>query len=310
MNWLTIAIISYLILAIVNLADKFLIDNAMPNSKAYTFLVGVLGSIVILAGPWFMVWPGTYFFAVNLIVGALFPLALLLLYRSLKTGDVSRVLVLIGGSVPVFIVIFSSLFLGERFTTNQWIGIISLIVGTMIIAWMPQKHSLGERIISFFRIKREDKIKGTLLALSAGFVFALFFIGTKYAYNNEPFGSAFIWIRIGSLITVLTFLLHKKTRRGIIKSIRKLKGKNRGIFFSNQVLSAIGFSLQNYAIALGSVVLVSSLQGIQYGFLLILGVLITIFKPHIVKENISRNIILQKVVAIILISIGLYFIAI
>ena len=67
--------------------------------------------------------------------------------------------------------------------------------------------------------------------------------------------------------------------------------------------------MQNYAIALGSVVLVNALQGVQYAFLMVLGGLITVFYPKIIKEKINNVIILQKIVAITLISFGLYFIA-
>ena len=46
MSWILIAIIAYFILAIVNLADKFLLEKVLPSAKTYTFLVGVLALVV------------------------------------------------------------------------------------------------------------------------------------------------------------------------------------------------------------------------------------------------------------------------
>ena len=105
-------------------------------------------------------------------------------------------------------------------------------------------------------------------------------------------------------------LVSKKIREEIFKSLKNLKGKKRLLFFSNQGLAAVGAFLQNYAIYLGSVALVGALQGVQYVFLLVLGGLITVFYPKIMKENISKSVIIQKIIAIVLIVIGLCFIAI
>ena len=65
MNWVFIAVISYFILAIVNLVDKFIIEKILPSAKTYTFLVGVLGLIVLIIAPWFLMWPGIYLFTLK-----------------------------------------------------------------------------------------------------------------------------------------------------------------------------------------------------------------------------------------------------
>jgi hypothetical protein len=61
---------------------------------------------------------------------------------------------------------------------------------------------------------------------------------------------------------------------------------------------------------LGSVAVVSALQGVQYAVLLTLGIVITLFFPKILKEDVSKKIIIQKIAAIICIAVGLYYITI
>ena len=308
MNWLLIAVAAYLILAIVNLADKFLLEKVVPSAKTYTFLVGILGLAVIVIAPWFLEWPGVYLFLGNLIIGALFPGALLLLYRALKIGDASKVIPLIGGVVPIFTILLAFIFLGERFSSTQWLAIILLLLGTVMLAWLPAGHSLWSKVLIWCGLKQKKNKIAVLTAIGAGVIFAAFFVGTKYLYGQQPFLSSFIWIRMGTFLACLFLLVPKNIRTEIFKGLKKLKGKHSILFFSNQGIAAVGFLLQNYAIFLGSVAIVNALQGVQYAFLLVLAGLISVFFPKLLKESVSKMIIIQKIVAVVLISLGLYFI--
>ncbi len=310
MSFILIAILAYFLLAIVNISDKFLLGNVIPNSKAYTFLVGILSLLTLLLAPWFLVWPGFLLFILNLIIGAFFPLALLFMYKALKDGDTSKIITLVGGTIPLFTIFFSLFFLGERFAFSQWFGIGLLLIGTLIISWIPNKKTMWHKFADWFGLTKDDPSKGIITAIISALFFSLFFIGTKYLYSQQEFMSGFIWIRLGSFIAVLFLLINKKDREDIFKNIRDLiKNKNKFLFLGNQGLAGVGAFLQNYAISLGSVVLVNALQGVQYVFLLILGAIITIFRPKAIRENISRSVIIQKIIAIIIISLGLYFIS-
>ena len=148
-----------------------------------------------------------------------------------------------------------------------------------------------------------------LFSFLAALFFALFWVASKYAYNLQSFGSAFIWIRLGTFLAVLILLLRKDWREEIKADLKKsAKNKNnKFVFFGTQGLAAIGSTLQNYAVFLGSVALVTSLQGLQYAVLLVLTFIITLLNPKILKEDNSARVVWQKVLAIILITLGLYF---
>jgi len=59
-----------------------------------------------------------------------------------------------------------------------------------------------------------------------------------------------------------------------------------------------------WAIFLGSVTLVNSLQGVQYLFLLVLAFLFFRQIPQL-KEQLEKGVLVQKIIAIMLIGIGL-----
>jgi len=310
MSWLSVAVIAYLMLAIVNLSDKFLVDNVLKNSKAYAFVACLLGLLVFLVSPWFLYWPGWPLFILNLINGFIFAVALWLLYESLRRGEASRVLVFIGGITPIFSLFFSILLFRERFSANQWAGLIFTLIGIFIIALLPVSRSYLHRAARKFNIVSTPGNNWLLIALSSALAYSLYFMSTKYAYSSQPFASAFIWTRLGAAIFVLAFLLKNNDRRAIM-DIFKGSGRKKSNFLIifNQAIGSLGFVLQNYAIFLGSVVLVNALQGVQYAFLLIIGAILALVAPKVLKEKFSWRILLQKTIAVLVIGIGLYFIA-
>lgn len=316
MSWFLLAIISYLMLALVNLGDKFVVDKLLKSGKAYAFSVGVLGSLVFLAAPWFLEWPGIPLLTINFLAGAFFVFALWLMYESLRNSEMSRVVVVIGGIVPIFTAIFSFLFFKEKLSLNQSIGFLFLVFGMFIISFLVSKKRRWG--IFWGRIKMifqgSYKKRWVFLAIASAFFYSLFFISTKYAYNYQSFLSSFLWIKLGGLLVSLLFLLDTKSRKEIISSFKRKKrssaGPKKSFIIFNQGLGALASIIQSYAVFLGPVAIINALQGVQYAFLLILGIIFSIFFPKILKEDISPKVLTKKIIAILFIIIGIYFIAI
>lgn len=311
MSWILVALAAYLLLAIANLFDKFLVDNIIKNSRAYAFIACFLGSIIFLAAPWFLKWPGIGPFLINLLVGGVFAIALWLLYEALRRGEASRVLVFIGGTTPIFSVILSIIFFKEQYTANQWLGIISLLIGVFIIAFLPTQRTYLSRIFKHLNLIQKIESSGLGLAFLSALAYAIYFVSSKYSYLEQPFASAFMWHRLGATVFVMLFLLNKKDRQAILANFKKSSPKqNKFLVILNQGIGSAGFILQNYAVFLGSVALVNALQGVQYALLLVIGAGLAVVSPKLLKETFSWPIVLQKLLAIIIISCGLYFITV
>jgi len=307
MSWILVALSAYLILAIVNLFDKFLVDNVIKSSRAYAFAACGLGALVIVAAPWFLEWPGWALFFHNIINGAIFAAALWSLYAALRKGEASRVLVFVGGMTPVFSIIISTLFFNEHFSSGEWLGIGLILTGIFLIAFLPASRSYLARILNRFRFTPSVSSGGLFIALLSAFAYSIYFISTKEAYISQSFLSAFLWTRIGAALSVLLFLARRDDRRAIAKLFTGQGHKKSGLLVVfNQALGAAGFILQNYAVFLGSVVIVNALQGAQYAFLLIISAGLALWKPKLLKETFSWRILTQKSLAVAVIVIGLY----
>ena len=311
MSWFLVAIIAYFILALVNLADKFILEKVVPRAKTYAFLVGTAGLLIFIIAPWFLAWPGWSLWLINIFTGAVFSLALLFFYQALKNSEASRIVTLVGGTVPIITPFFSIILFQESFNIKQLLAIVFLVGGTIVISLINPERTIWFKVKEWFYIPSPKQTKSIFLSLLSALCFALYWVGSKHAFNNQEFLSALSWIRLGTFLAVLFLIIRKKDRQEIKKDLLKSnqKKQNKFIFFGAQGLAAIGSILQNYAIALGSVVLVTSLQGLQYALVLIFTSILSIFLPKIIKENQSRKIIIQKIAAIILIGLGLYFIS-
>jgi len=293
MTWFVITTIAYFLNAIVFIIDKHLVTAKIKNPVTYAFYVGLLGIFSLFLLPLGrLVLPNFSQLLISLFTGAIFILTLIIFYKCLKEDEASRVVPVVGGFVPVFTALLSFLFLNERWEIKFLLSIILLIFGGILISY---------RELEIYR----HTLKKFSLYLLTALLFAIFYVLTKFIYLHQPFISGFIWARIGGFLTALAFLLSKKIRKSIFKITRSIKKNTTFLFLGNQTLSALNFILINFAISLASVTIVNALQGMQFVFVLLIAGLIGKKYPKIIFEEISSKIIIQKIVAVLIISVGI-----
>ncbi len=300
MPWLIVAILAYFILAVVFLVDKYLLVSAIPNAKVFAFYVGILGILVLLIVPFIDFYiPEAGQLALSLVAGALFIYANFWFYKGLRSFEVSRIVPMVGALVPIFTFLLVYIFSFGKESLSFWhtSAFILLILGSLLIL-----------------LKKEKFISMRSLQISAlaAFLFSLSFVFTKYVYMAQPFWNGFVWLRIGGVLMALMFLFAPEVRQELFKPKAKLQRKTAVIFLSNQAAGGGAAILQNWAIALAPLVyiaFINALQGVQYVFLLIFAVLLSLKFPKILREEISKEVILQKIIAILLIGAGLLILA-
>jgi hypothetical protein len=298
MTWLLIAISAYLILAIVFLVDKHLLTEKIPDPKLYAFYSGILGFLTIFLIPFvdFKIISLRYFL-LALLSGVSFFVALFLFYRTLKSFEVSRVVPAIGALIPLFslALVYLSSKGQETLTSYEVPAFVLLILGGFLISFRKEK------LFSF---------QSLFFSAMTSFFFSLHFVSAKYIYINYSFWNSLIWLRIGGfLMALIFFFLFKEIRDEILIKRKTLRKETSLVFLGSKILSAGGGFLQNYAVFLApslvAVALINGLQGTQYAFLLIFAVFLSVKYPDVLKEEITKKIIAQKVFSIILIIGGL-----
>lgn len=289
--WLPIVVSAYFLNAVAAVVDKFLIAKKIPNPAVYTFFIAALGLLGLVLIPWGFNWPGWFQFLIALLAGLTFTLALLYLFKALSLSEASRITPFIGGLSPIFVLIFSFLFLTERLSPNQLLAFFLIVAGTLVISWEKSQ--------------RKGLVKGFAFALFSALLFGISYTLTKYVYNHQAFISGFVWMRMAAFLGALLLLINPANRQAIKESFHKSDVKVGGLFFFGQASGALSFILINYAISLAKVSLVNALQGLQYVFLLTLVLILARWHPHILAEKVRGKILMQKIIAVGLIGGGL-----
>jgi drug/metabolite transporter (DMT)-like permease len=291
MFWLILVIFAHLINAAALLATKFLLEKKIKNSAVLAVIIGFLSLLIIVAAPFGLQLPDALGLIIDLTSGALWIAAILVFNYLVQKFEVTKVAPIVGGAVPAFTLLLASIFLFEKLALIELVAFAFLTVGTVIIAYEKKMNSKFSWVLIFY-------------SLFAGALFAGAFVLSKFAFDTQPFLSSFIWIRLGSFLAAVLLLLHPKILKDTWRFGKSALKNNKLILAITVVLSVLGFVLLNWAIAIGSVTIANSLQGVQYVFLLVAALLATKFFPKIYSEKFTRNILIQKIVAIILISAG------
>lgn len=301
MLWLIVAISAYLILALVFLVDKYLLTSSIPNPKVYAFYVGTLGILVLFLAPFVGFYiPKISQIALSLLAGATFICGTFWFYKALRLFEPSRVVPAVGGLTPLFTFGLIYLFSGgeEILSFFEIIAFIFLISGSILI------NLKKEKLIN---------LKSLKFSVLTAFLVSLSFVLIKYVYLEQPFWNGFIWRSVGGFLAAFCFFVFfPEIKKEIFKKREKFPQKTTAIFLTNQAAGATAAILQNWAIFLAPlayVAFINALQGVQYAFLLIFTIFLSLKLPRILKEEISKEAILQKLLAILLIGGGLAILA-
>ena len=299
MFWIFIILIGHLSNAGAFIIDKILLHKTMRHPAVYVFYIGLLSLLAFILLPFghFFV-PAQHIVVRSAISGATFMAALFCFFTSLKKGEATRVVPFFGALIPIWTIFLASIFLGEYLRGNEWLGIAFLILGAVLISYeqSAEKSAITVELI--------------LLIILASGLFALSSTMLKSVFNATEFINGFLWTRVFGFLTVVPLILLPSVRQSILPSTsgtsHQPKERPNLLFFIGQSMGALGFIFLAWGTDLAPrVTIVNALQGVQYAFLFILVVIISKFAPRALKESLSRSIIIQKTIAIILLTIGL-----
>lgn len=289
------SILSPAIYGINNYIDKFFLEKYDIKPVVFTIYSGIFGLaaglLVFLFTGFYATDPWSLF--VLLASGLLTNIFLLPYFKALSTDETSRVIPLFQFS-PVFVLILSYLFLGEVLQSKQYFGAIIIIAGSFLISIKKFDKKLFKIRPSFW-----------YMVLSS-FLFALSIVLYKFGVENIPFWNTLPYEGFGMAIgAAFVFLLNKRI---FIKQTMSFPKKVYMIMGINETIYILGRYTTYFALSLISASIVNILGGFQPLFVLIYGIILSLWFPSLIKEVISKEVLVQKIVAILLIFLGVFFI--
>lgn len=284
-----LTIFQYLIQAVVDLADKFLISSRKIRPESYLFYTVIMGLLMVLAWPWvFTPLPAREVFF-NLASGAMFSVALYVFYKALAVGDASRVVPYIFALVPVFDILISNITGRGQLSLTEVSAMFLLIPGAMLVSMRKGKDWAGHVALRTF----------------SALLFSCYYSLWQYAAQGGPFLNNLIWDRIGAAGVILLALAVPIFRKRVFShTYVKQKNNTAGLFIFKQILGGANFVLLSFLFAVGKISVINSLQGFRYVYLLFLGAVLTKKRGHLLSDEYDRRAFWQKSFGILLVFIG------
>lgn len=291
MSWLYFALSAYLLLAISGVIDKFLVSKVVRHPVAYVFYIGITGPLSLLLAPFGLKMLSVADLYISGIAGVCFLLGMYYYFTAVTKASASRILPIFGALLPLFTLIFAYFGLHERLSVMQYWAFVFLVSGAVLVAYKKEAGGLQKAALTY--------------ATLAAVLMALMSVLSKHIFDVSNFVSGMVWTRMSFLPVALLFLLTKQNRERIFNAPKQAKPRNIFIYYVSRFSGTIAGFLQNYAVSLGSVTVVNALAGTQFAFLLALTTFLSFQFPKVLKEQVTKTILTQKISAILLISLGL-----
>jgi len=293
MLWILFSILAALVWAIVSIVDKYIFTKWIRKPVIPLMILGVIG---LVASFFVYLFHGfsylSYFnIALAFVAGILYVIGILFYFKAVKIEEISRVIPLLYLS-SLFVSILAAIFLGEIFTPIKYLGIFLLIIGAILVS--------SKNFIKFGFGKAFWFMIVTSLALSVDAVI------TKYLLNFADFWTIFSYIRIGAFFALIPIFYF--SFKDLIFVVREHGKKVIIVISLNEILSVVSVLFITIATAIGYVTLVNALSSVEPFFVLLFAVILSIFYPKILKEEIGKSAVLLKLIAITLMFVGVILI--
>lgn len=292
-SWIIFSILSALFLAIVSTVDKYVLTKWIKKPMVPVLILGVIGliaSIVICLIHGFSLLSPT-----NILLATASGISFIFMayfyFHAAKIEEISRVVPLFY-IAPLFVSILASIFLHEIFSLKKYLGVFFLLIGAVIIS---SKKSVKFRLGKAF-----------WLMILSSFALSIHMVITKYLLRFADFWNIFSFIRIGIFLALIpAFPIYFPE---ILSTINEHGKKVITVMTLNESLALGASLLITIAASVGYVTLVNALSSVQPFFVLLFALVLSLFYPNILKEEIGKLTILLKFIAIILMFSGVIII--
>lgn len=290
MEWYIFALLAPAFWALNNIFIKFLITNKFKTY--FPLIFTVISCDIIFAGAVLVFGTVTYSYPYSLLAMAagLMPLIAFWFYsKALITEEISRIVTLFQ-LIPIFVVLLSVVFLNEILGIQRYIGISLIVIASILISYKKAGNKPFSGIIKFM--------------IPFGILIAAYTIADKTLLIYLDYWTVFFWNILGTFIGALFMMTMPKPRNEIAKTIPTVGRKALLATFIGESLYVIGTICSLIALSLTQASLASPIFGLQPFYVFFYTIIISFFLPQILKEEISREILLLKTSAVTLMFIG------
>ncbi len=305
MNWILLAVGAQFLNAFVALVDKRIVsdEKTLPRPFVYAFYT------CLISGAWIIVYfigfvpfmsevlqvptfsnvmkPTLEVVALSFLSAYTFFTALVAMFSALRDHDASDVVPVIGSVSALASFGMGYYFFNTTLSHNFILGIALLSVGTFLVSHL------------------RFPVKTAMVALYSGIFFALHYITLKGLFASTSFDNGFFWSRIAFVFFALTLLMIPNYFEKIKEQTKSTTKGTAVLVLINKLLAGVSTILILKATDLGDVAVVQALGGLQFVFILVLGIFFSIRPSKLnIGETYQHDTILKKALFVAVITVG------
>lgn len=292
MNWIFLSLLAPLFWAASNFVDKYVLGKYVRNIFDFVFFSTITSWFLFAIIFVFTGMPELNAYSlIPIITGVMLIYSYGFYGRALEQSDTSS-LVILFKLIPIITVILAFVFLGQNLSSTEIIGFIIVLVGAVIVSFEKSKGIF---------------MKGFGMILVAIFLWSVMTLLVDYGLTKMTFWDYFMLDNLGSAFAGLTLFIVPSIRKQVIDGIKTAR-VGKYIWFSwNNILDFFGQMGIKKALAIApSAGLVTVIMQVQSFYAIIIGILLTLFIPNIIKEDISTVTLIKRIVGAGIMFVGIY----
>jgi drug/metabolite transporter (DMT)-like permease len=296
MYWLLLSVLTPVLFAIGDIAEKMQLDKVFRHWLSYFTLAYAAWSVIVaaifLTSPVSFDATGIMF---GLASGLLGTAGSVFYLKALSKEEASRVLPLSYVSI-IFTIVLASVFLGEALPALAYVGIGLFVAGAMVLSYRTAAGQAKARfswspVIGII-------ILSALLSSSSDIV-------SKSFLASSDFWSLMCWNYIGG-IPIVIFLLLQKSNRVHIPDIKTFAVDRKALLIlgSTVIVYFVAELAWFAAISQSPISIVSAIGTTEPMFVLLFSAAINMLRPKSIADDLSGHTLLAKSLSVILIVAG------
>lgn len=291
MTWIFIALLAHIFWGLVNIGDKYLITNKIKSPYVYLVLLTWSGILAVILIPFIDFYiPELKWLLWIALASALYFFGGLPYVKAVKIEDISRINIW-WNLIPLFTLLLSWWTIGDHLSNHQFVAFVVLLFGSILAS-------------IHFRQKNITLSKAFPYMMIATLCYAGYAVVIRYVTQSVPF--LVTYVSNGIIIVFISFsmFLWPRFRTEFTTDLKNINKKIAATFLSIAVLDEAAVLLNIWALSLGPAALIFALEGVQTLFVFLLAVLISLFRPQIIKEELDKRNIVLKLTALVIIIVG------
>ena len=293
--WFFYALTSAVFFGFTTIVDKLMLETRLSS---FSYFVSFVPPAFVFSVCVLLFFPTNIFsipYAIAFVAGLISAGGYFFYVVSIRKEEASRIAALTS-LAPAFVAVLALFLVNEIFSAQSYTGIILMILGSALISYRRN------------RVKTMIPVSLILILIATNFFYGLGQTLSKISLDEISFWPFLMMFMFGRFTIACPGFGMFSVRRKLLLEVRKLKRNFSLILASGSIMWSLAIIFFFYAASLGPITLVSTTNLMSPLFTLFFAILITKFRPKVLKEEIDRKTVALKLVAIVLILFGTYLI--